>query len=184
MGAPRAQAYLGMIYWSTSDDRTLDPESNGLEPHLSREQLRAIGRRLIESAATNGSYEARNELGLAHLTGSFGVPKDFARSLNLFTAADAQGDPIAAYNLARMHYAGYGVERSAPRAIQLLWRSAARGYQPALCTLALLRDRAGAGVTARAFRIAARALDQDYFACSFDHSDVSDEFIADRPSAT
>jgi TPR repeat protein len=175
-GDARAQAYLGMIYWTESDSRYPDREGNGVDPNLTNDQLRAEGRRLMEIAVLAGSREAQNELGLAHLEGRYGVPKDAHRALALLTAADGQDDSLASYNLARMHYAGMGVTKSELQAQAFLWRSASLGYQPALCTLALLREKEGADATARAFRLAARAMDVDFFACSFDHSDISDEF--------
>ncbi len=171
-GDARAQAYLGISYWSGADAEYFE---SGQYDGMSREQLESEGRRLIETAANRGNREAENELGLAYLKGLYGVPVDTERAFSLFTAADLAGDPLATYNLARMHYAGYGRPRSPAEAERLLWRSVASGYQPALCTLALLREREQAPRTAEVFRTAARALDYGY-RCAIDHSDVVEEF--------
>ena len=174
-GDARAQAYLAGVHWSASSARFGSNEDWGLDATLSGEQLQSEGRRLMESAVARENAEAQNELGLAHLEGLYGVPRDPDRAFNLLTLADARGDSLAPYNLARMHHAGVGAPQSSLQAELFLWRSASRGYQPALCTLAWLRENRGARWTARALRIAARALDDGY-SCSFEHSDLADEF--------
>jgi TPR repeat protein len=168
-GDPDAETWLAGIYWTGG-------ASTNSKPDPERERRLAEGRRLMESAARQGQREAQNEMGYAHLRGEYGVPVDYERAFAFFTAADRQGEPLASYNLAVMHYAGYGRPRSEEEADRLLWRSAAGGYKPALCTLAMLRDKNDAPHTAEIFRIAARALDQDGYACSFTYSEAVDEF--------
>jgi TPR repeat protein len=168
LGDVEAQARLAMIYWANADN-----EYAVVELGLSADQLRTEGRRLMESAARAGNTEAQNELGLAHLDGDFGVPVDYERAFAWLTAADQRGDALASYNLARIYYAGYGRPRSEAFAERFLWRSAARGYQPAMCTLAALREQAPG--EAEALRIAARAIDYPY-ACAADQSDLTREF--------
>jgi TPR repeat protein len=172
LGDARAQAYLGFEYWSASDSVHFN---RGEFDGMSQEQLKIEGRRLIESAASQGNREAQNELALAHLEGTYGVPVDVERAFTLLTTADLAGDPMASYNLARIYYAGYGLPRSQADAERFLWRSAASGYQPALCTLALLRERGEAPQTAEVYRYAARALNYGY-RCAADGSDVVEEF--------
>lgn len=143
-GDSAAQAQLGMLYWGASIARdctgrtcvTGDPESFGLDKALTIEELQLEGRRLLEAAAAGGIAEAQNELGLAYLQGDFGISSDPAMARTYLTAASENGDAYAAYNLARIYFAGYGVPVSLERAETYLRLAASRGYQDAQCSLA------------------------------------------------
>jgi TPR repeat protein len=138
-GEARAMAYLGMLYWGES--QSTDISSNGLDPKLTAEQLRAEGARLLVGAAEQNDHLAQNELGLAYFEGRYGLPIDEAEALRLFESAAAQGDEVAEYNLARVHFSGRGVPASNVEAERLLRSSAERGYRPARCALATWLDR-------------------------------------------
>lgn len=142
-GEPRAQAALGFLYWVAAKATYCragvcsldDPARRGLDSNLTLEELRAEGLRLIEAAARGGSVEAQNELGAAYLSGDFAVPVDFGVARTWLQAATEGGDAIAPYNLARIYFAGLGVEQSLTRAEGFLRLAAERSYGPAQCSL-------------------------------------------------
>jgi len=144
-GDATAQANLGFLYWSASlatycraDVCQLDdPAKFGLNASLTLTQLQNEGFRLMTAAAAAGNAEAQNELGLAYLNGDFGVAADFEAARRWLIAATDNGDPIAPYNLARIHFGGLGVERSTALGEEFLRLSATREYLAARCSLAL-----------------------------------------------
>jgi TPR repeat protein len=151
-GDPEAQAWLGIWY--------LGAESGDTE--LSDAEREAEGLRLIQQAAQGGNGAAQNELGLAYLNGEFGLSADPTEALRWFGAADAAGDMIAPYNLARVYFSGRGVRQSFMRGEAYLRASAERGYKPARCSLALLVERRrGGGAEASALRALAALSDFD-----------------------
>jgi TPR repeat protein len=172
-GQPRAQAYLGMVYWGATP--AYGPDL-GIELDLSAEQLNAEGRRWLESAANLGSAEAQNELGFAHLSGEYGLPTDFDRAFALLVSADASGDRYATYNLARMHFVGQGTPRSRERAMRLLWRSALRGHPPATCVLAFLHEQSGDRFSHAIFYRFASMQDGGEDACGYHAAEISTDF--------
>jgi TPR repeat protein len=146
-GDVRALAWLGLVYLSA-------PERAGAAS-LHSERDRAEGLLLVEIAARRGDAIAQNELGLMHMQGSH-VAVDYDRAFDLFSAADQQNDMQAAYNLARMHFAGIGRDQSTDRAVAYLSRSVSRGNIAALCTLAQIYEQDGRPLSANAMRSAAR----------------------------
>lgn len=136
-GNPPAQAWLGLLLWS---DASSDPPAQSF-PWLSKEKLEQRGRIWLERASARGNPIAQNDLGLAHLEGTYGVARDPVRARMLFEAASQAGDEIAPLNLARMYYNGEGVQRSEAQAEVMLRLSAQRGYFDGRCSLAALLER-------------------------------------------
>jgi hypothetical protein len=154
-----AQAQLGMLYWEASiaqyctvrGCRTGDPQSFGLSEALGVPALQSEGRRLMQAAADAGSAIAQNELGVAYLDGTFGLAPDTHNAFRLFQSASNSGDPVAAYNLARLYFSGRGVPQSAGEGQRFLELSARRRYHAAQCSLAhFLAEKADAASAAEA----------------------------------
>lgn len=132
-----AQAYLAIVYWTASEPGAR-PEYRGLPRGLNQDQLRAEGRRLMEAAAEGGAAVAQNELGLALLDGQYGMDVDFVRARHWLELADAGGDALAPFNLARLYHLGLGVEQSDAETHRLLRVAIERGHRPAMCSMAAL----------------------------------------------
>lgn len=149
-GDPYAQAVLGFMYWSASgslqckdDNCVVSPARSNLPEGLTVAELRRRGLSLIESAAVKGRADAQNELGVAALEGWLGVRQDFAVAREWLEKSTAAGDAIAPFNLARMHFAGWGVPVSEEAAERYFRMSALRGYKPAYCSLMRYLDDKG-----------------------------------------
>ncbi len=142
-GNPRALAYLGMFYLAESNNDPPDPVSVGLPAGGTAAELEAEGWRLLERAAAGHNRIALNELGNAHLRGLYGRSQDDDLARHWLELSDEQGDDIAPYNLAMLYHTGRGVGASPQRTERLLWRSALRGYRPALCALAIYNAERG-----------------------------------------
>ena len=157
-GDPEAQAWLGIWYLGGARGNTA----------LSDAEREAEGLRLIQLAAHSGNGAAQNELGLAYLNGEFGLPADPSHALRWFISAHAAGDMIAPYNLARVYFSGRGVRQSFMQGEAYLRDSAARGYKPARCSLALLVERRRGG-GAEALTLRTLAAHSDFEAPCAEH---------------
>jgi len=154
-GVRDSEALVGMLYWSAASydecgqgvRRCTNPglSLRGLDPKLTTEHLLARGRQLIESAASKGNAIAQNELGLAFLDADSGVAYDPVAARRWLMLAVDGGEVIAAYNLARIHFGGYGVPKSQAEGERLLRHSAERGYEPARCSLYMWLSRKEGG---------------------------------------
>jgi TPR repeat protein len=83
-------------------------------------------------------------LGLLY-AGSYDTPPDLKKAAHWLGLAAAAGNRIGQYGFAKLVLHGQGVERNPPRAIDLLERSAAQDYVPAMYLLGMVYAE-GAGV--------------------------------------
>jgi TPR repeat protein len=127
-GNPRAQYYLGLIYW------------RGL--HGPKDPKRAAD--WFEKAARQGHAAAQFSLGLAYQTGT-GRAKDLAKAGEWYAPAARAGHIEAAYNLGVLYEGGEGVEKNAAQAAILFERAAKGGLARAQYNLGLLYSK-GEGV--------------------------------------
>ena len=101
---------------------------------------KADGLKLIQRAADAGSAEGQHRLALVFINGDAGVPRNPARSVELFEKAAAQGHRRAQLNLGTIYLRGQGVQRDLIQARAWLEQAAADG--DAYATYALGRAMA------------------------------------------
>ena len=87
--------------------------------------------RWFRLAASQGSVRAMRALGLIHLGGEGGVPRDAEAALGWFYEAALRGDAQSMFMLARAFDQGEGVAPDPALASWWLERSAETGYRPA-----------------------------------------------------
>ena len=107
-----------------------------IEADTTAGENRAMG--LMIKAAEAGSSEAMNEVGLAYLTGDFGLEQDYEKAREWLERATEEGDKLAPVNLARVYAGGYGVEQDLEKALAYVKLSASRGYRNSRCVLYVL----------------------------------------------
>jgi len=137
-----AQAYLGMVYWSTVGGG--ESGAFGLAPGLSSDERRARGWRYLRAAAQEADNGiAYQVMGEAFYTGSYGVSIDLDEARTWFEQAERAGEEISGFNLAIMYAEGAGVASDFDKALRHLRVSARRSYPPAQCALATWRTVRG-----------------------------------------
>ncbi len=98
----------------------------------------------LQALADKGQPEAQTDLALLYAKG-IGVPRDYARALQLFEQAAAQNYARAQFLAGLMHERGYGVARSYAAALALYRQAADQEYPPAQVAVARFYGR-GLGV--------------------------------------
>ena len=75
------------------------------------------------------------KLGERYRDGKDGVEKDYAKALQCFEKAAAQGDSEGIYQLGRCHWYGWGVKKDLGKANELFLKAAEQGYAKAQCVV-------------------------------------------------
>lgn len=88
---------------------------------------RALGMRLLEKAAADGSGDAAELLGLSYLKGDQGFPRDEGQAHRWLERGAALGHPGSLCWLAEAHWRGRGAPKDFPRCFELARRSAEAG---------------------------------------------------------
>lgn len=81
----------------------------------------------LEADAEKGDAEAQTDLGILYYRGR-GVPKDYAKAVELWRKAAAQGDAQAENNLGEAHEAGAGVPQNYEEAAKWNLKAAEQGH--------------------------------------------------------
>jgi TPR repeat protein len=85
----------------------------------------------LQARVAKGDAEAELELGRAYHQGGHGVPIDFAKALDLYRKAAAQGNAKAMYNLGYMYHHGQGVVQDDATAEPWFQKAADKGLPAA-----------------------------------------------------
>jgi hypothetical protein len=93
-------------------------------------------------ASSKGDAAGTYNLALLYFDGK-GVPKDQARTLELFLDAAALGHPSATYNVAAMYENGLGTEKNIEEAVKWYGKSAEMGNETAMQKVAEYKNSGG-----------------------------------------
>jgi TPR repeat protein len=103
-----------------------------LSPEERKLPLKNMSREAVIEMAERGHPEAQMKLGYAYATGTVGFPRDRIKSFEWTKKAAEQGNMKAQYNLALDYHAGIAVKKDLEKTRELLRKSAAQGFEPAI----------------------------------------------------
>nr|WP_243237422.1 FRG domain-containing protein [Heliobacterium chlorum] len=83
---------------------------------------------LVAELAKDGHVDSQRGLGIAYLTGEFGLKINYEDAVFWFEQAAKKNDPISLYNLGCMFYNGIGLEKNELKAFDYFLKSADFGY--------------------------------------------------------
>ncbi len=86
----------------------------------------------IELMSAQGDANAQNQLGVCHLVGIAGLPKDPVKANELFALSAAQGFPKAQFNLGVSYMEGRGVQKDEEKGTEWMKKAAGQGLCSAL----------------------------------------------------
>ncbi len=104
-----------------------------------RDPVRAL--EAFRRAAELGHPGAMREIGNAYAAGAAGLEQSWSEALHWWQRAAARGDPVAAFNAARVLEKGRDVPRDPAQAVALYTQASRAGYAPAKTNLAIMLYR-------------------------------------------
>lgn len=92
-------------------------------------------------AAAQGHAGAQRQIGNAHARGAAGLAQSWSEAARWYRMAAENGDPLAAFNIARLLERGRGVDRDAAEAVRWYRTAAEAGLAKAMTNLGILLYR-------------------------------------------